>query len=341
MHENSISDNNSNSTNLESQNTSSSVNNFNEFNRRNEEQMPQNEQQMDIKIGEYISRFIPNGFEKPNWSAFFTQLELISYHQILPYIFQIELFNFRLLKAYLLKESICIYSDYDTDAVTATATMYHGLIQLGFDPEKISFYAPDRFTEGYGMNTAATEELAKNYDLIISVDCGINSRAEADLVNQMKVLANSNASSSDLQVKIADLIITDHHQLVGSIPEALAVVNPRLNSIYAGNPELVSILKNKIQNQKTELFEWLESKPNLLDTIKNENSLDAGVDQDNSSKLEKIKFKIQNWVEKTEHNPKNFALNSPAYLTSSATGVAVAWFCLVWLGYFMEECLES
>ncbi len=273
-----------------------------------------NNSQENSKIDKYIRRFAPEGFEKPNWPNFFTQLNLTDYHQILPYIFGVEIFNLRLLQAYLAKETICIYSDYDTDAVTATATMYHGLIELGFDKNNISFYAPDRFTEGYGMNTAAIQDLSQKFNLIISVDCGINSRDEADLVNKLKL---------ENQTKTADLIITDHHQLVGTIPEALGVVNPRLNSIYAGNPELLDIFRNNLKEESGKTFSWLENHPELLEESKLE--------------LNSLKEKITNWLENVEHDVKTFNIKSSAYLTSSATGVGVAWFCLVWLAYFFEE----
>lgn len=272
---------------------------------------------MNSIVQDYINRFTPNGFAKPEWSTFFTQFDITDYHQKLPYIFGIELFNFRLLKAFILQEKICIYSDYDTDAVTATATMFHGLLELGFLHENISFYAPDRFTEGYGMNSTAIEELAKNYDLIISVDCGINSREEAEVVNNLRQHSEN---------KIADLIITDHHQLIGTIPNALAVVNPRLSILYAGNPELNLILKENIQKSKQSLFEWMD------EVDDNKVTIDSVL-----LKSQKLKDKIGNWVEKVEHNTKTFDVKSSNYLTSSATGVGVAWFCLVWLAYFMEE----
>lgn len=315
--------------------------------------MDENEQNTNYEpnqiIADYINRYSVGGFEKPTWPNFFTQLNLTDYHQILPYIFGLEIFNLRILKAYLNNETICIYSDYDTDAVTATATMYHGLIELGFNENNISFYAPDRFTEGYGMNTEAIKDLCQKYDLIVSVDCGINSREEASLIQNLKFkiehLENENnnikASTGSenlpldqitedylniqdkVTLKIADLIITDHHQLVGTIPEALGVINPRLNSIYSNDPELLNNLRFKIEKEKLNLFSWLSKNTNNI----NLQNLDVNLLQE----------KIQGWLEKVEHNPKNFDIKSPSFLTPSATGVGVAWFCLVWLAYFMEE----
>ncbi|MBC7472601.1 MAG: DHH family phosphoesterase [candidate division SR1 bacterium] len=175
---------------------------------------------------EYISRF-----KKPEsiqFDQFFTQFSLSDYEDKLPFLYDIDKFCIRLKEAIDKEESICIYSDYDTDAVTATGTMYWGLIELGVKSEKLDFYAPDRFTEGYGMNPEAAQELSKKYNLVISVDCGINSVAEAE------VFKNTNC----------DLIITDHHQLTGLVPDCIAVINPRLSEVYLDRREENKIYLN-------------------------------------------------------------------------------------------------
>jgi len=115
----------------------------------------------------------------------------------------------RILLAIEGKEKITIYADYDADAITAAAVVYLGLKKLGHNAE---YYIPDRFSEGYGMNTEAIKAIAANgTKLIITVDCGMNAVQEA-------------ASSKILGV---DLIITDHHELTGELPQALAVINPK------------------------------------------------------------------------------------------------------------------
>jgi single-stranded-DNA-specific exonuclease len=165
-------------------------------------------------VAEYVSRF-----QKPeNYpiDQFFTQFSLDDYGGKLPYLFDIDKFCVRVKKAIDAHEKVCIYSDYDTDAVTATGTMYWGLIELGVKPDNLDFYAPDRFTEGYGMNPEAALELSQKYDLVISVDCGINSVVEAEVFKNTQ----------------CDLIITDHHQLTGSVPDCIAVINPRLSEVY-------------------------------------------------------------------------------------------------------------
>ncbi len=107
-------------------------------------------------------------------------------------------------------EKICIYGDYDADAVTASAVLNQAFRQLGY--KNVESYIPDRFAEGYGVNM---EALAKIKDLgaklIITVDCGTNSVDAAEW-------------SKDSGV---DLIITDHHEIVGPTPQAYALVNPK------------------------------------------------------------------------------------------------------------------
>ncbi len=107
-------------------------------------------------------------------------------------------------------EPIAIYGDYDVDGVTATALMVQALEALGAN---VRGYIPNRFDEGYGLNTNALDELkADGVKLVITVDCGIRSPNEA-LHSQTIGL---------------DLIISDHHHPDGlNLPPALAVINPK------------------------------------------------------------------------------------------------------------------
>jgi single-stranded-DNA-specific exonuclease len=232
---------------------------------------------MNPRLQEYISRF--NKDFSYQFDEFFTQYSISDYRTKLPWLVDVGEFCERVGHAIEKLEKVCIYSDYDTDAITATATMYWGLIALGVLPENLSFYAPDRFTEGYGMNTDAALTLSKKYDLVISVDCGINSTKEADIFKKSK----------------CDLIITDHHQLNGEIPDCFAVVNPRLSDIFYQNPAL----------EKTHRI------------IRSQNQ--------------------SNWKTSIIRDIKNLQKNPSKFVSSSVTGVGVAWFCLVWLAYYLEE----
>ncbi len=320
----------------------------------------------------YIQRYIDKSSQTQNsiFPKFFTQYDLGNYDQFLPYLFEIEAFCLRLFEALICDDQICIYSDYDTDAMTATGVMYWGLIDLGFEQGKLSFYAPDRFVEGYGMNTDAVAKLILENDLIISVDCGINSVLEAQIVlenynsnslndnpNQKlnqnsKIKNDQNTSNLDQnfsqklnQNKKCELIITDHHHLGGQIPDCVAVVNPRLCD-YWTNPEnstKLTKIQNKLQIQSEKLAKIISNK---LENPKETNQKISNWLIKMNKKLDFKDLVKENPKEDSKENlTKNSSTNtvshdyssSQNYLSSSTTGVGVAWFSLVWFGYFLKE----
>ena len=115
----------------------------------------------------------------------------------------------RILSAIQNQEWITVYGDYDVDGVTASALLYETLHQQG---AKVKIKIPDRFDEGYGLNEKALREIqAEGVGLVITVDCGIRSIAEAEICKELRL----------------DLIITDHHQPLPEIPDAFAVINPK------------------------------------------------------------------------------------------------------------------
>jgi len=119
----------------------------------------------------------------------------------------------RLLAAADAREPIVIYGDYDVDGVAATAILYHALRALSPDSD-VRTYVPHRLDEGYGLNEAAIGSLAADgARVIVTVDCGVTAIEPAAAARRAGV----------------DLIITDHHNPPeGPLPEALAIVHPRL-----------------------------------------------------------------------------------------------------------------
>lgn len=113
------------------------------------------------------------------------------------------------------REKILIYGDYDADGVTSTALLLKVLQELGSD---CSFYIPNRFTEGYGINNEAIEKAAaEDIKLIISVDTGIAAVDAAELARELGI----------------KLIVTDHHEPPEVLPCAEAIINPkRLDDTY-------------------------------------------------------------------------------------------------------------
>ncbi len=129
----------------------------------------------------------------------------------------------RIYQALLSGERIAVYGDFDTDGITATALMVQGLSLLNCQATP---YIPHRLTEGYGLKTAALEELHRQgISLVISVDCGITA------LNQVKRARR----------KGLDIIITDHHMPLDSIPPATAVIDPKLPDSKYPFPELAGV----------------------------------------------------------------------------------------------------
>ncbi len=115
----------------------------------------------------------------------------------------------RILSAVDTKEKIVVYGDYDVDGITATATVYKFLKSIGAE---VSYYIPDRFSEGYGINILAINKMARaGVKLLVSVDCGIASIGEVEFAKTQGM----------------DVVITDHHTCREELPKAVAVINPK------------------------------------------------------------------------------------------------------------------
>ncbi|MFZ1268924.1 MAG: DHH family phosphoesterase, partial [Anaerolineae bacterium] len=115
----------------------------------------------------------------------------------------------RIRRALRQGERIAVYGDFDADGVTATTLLVQTLRACGGQVEP---YIPHRVDEGYGLNNRALTFLRQQgFALVITVDCGIRSVAEAEHARALGL----------------DLIITDHHHVGAELPDALAVINPR------------------------------------------------------------------------------------------------------------------
>ena len=108
-------------------------------------------------------------------------------------------------------EKICVYGDYDIDGTTATALLLHTFREIDVPAD---YYIPSRFDEGYGLSEGTIKKIHKENkaQLIITVDCGINSVNEVALANQLGI----------------DVIITDHHQPEAEQPPAYALISPKV-----------------------------------------------------------------------------------------------------------------
>ncbi|MBT1154473.1 single-stranded-DNA-specific exonuclease RecJ [Aminobacter anthyllidis] len=126
----------------------------------------------------------------------------------------------RIADAVLRKEKVAIFGDYDVDGASSSALMSRFLTHFDIEPE---IYIPDRIFEGYGPNPDAMRELiGRGARLIITVDCGTNSAASIDAANEAG----------------ADVVVLDHHQVGGPLPNARAVVNPNRDDDLSGQGHL-------------------------------------------------------------------------------------------------------
>ena len=105
-------------------------------------------------------------------------------------------------------EKIAIYGDYDADGITATALFYSYLCDRDAD---VMYFIPEREIEGYGLHDENLDKL-KEYgiSLLITVDNGISAINEVKYAKKLGI----------------DVIITDHHTPLKTLPDALAVINP-------------------------------------------------------------------------------------------------------------------
>jgi single-stranded-DNA-specific exonuclease len=118
----------------------------------------------------------------------------------------------RIVRAIRDDRKIVIYGDYDVDGVCGTSILWACLRLAG--AVHVEYYIPHRVEEGYGVNAEALRRLAveKKADLIVTVDCGISAMGEAELARELGI----------------ELIVTDHHTIGWSLPQADAIVHPRL-----------------------------------------------------------------------------------------------------------------
>lgn len=121
----------------------------------------------------------------------------------------------RLHRAVLEGESVCFYGDYDVDGMAATS-LY--LTYFRSQGGQVTSYIPHRIREGYGLNEAALRWLHRQgVSLVVTSDCGTTAHGEAEVAKQLGL----------------DLIITDHHQCDGRLPQVFALLNPhRPDSAY-------------------------------------------------------------------------------------------------------------
>jgi len=126
----------------------------------------------------------------------------------------------RLSNAIEQQEKILVYGDYDVDGTTAVSLMYLFLTKF---TNKVAYYIPDRYNEGYGVSYKGIEYAQSNgFTLVLCLDCGIKAIEKVAYAKSIGI----------------DFIICDHHRPGASIPNAVAVLDPKRDDCHYPFDEL-------------------------------------------------------------------------------------------------------
>lgn len=155
----------------------------------------------------------------------------------------------RILSAVRKEENILVYGDYDVDGTTAVALMYDFLKSIY---PNVSYYIPDRYSEGYGISFQGIDFAEdNNISLIIALDCGIKAVDKIEYANSKNI----------------DFIICDHHLPSEILPNAIAVLDPkRADCVYPFKElsgcgvgfKLAQALAGKSGIEKEKIYEYLD-----------------------------------------------------------------------------------
>ena len=140
------------------------------------------------------------------------------------------------------KEKVIVNGDPDADGISGTTILTTGLRQLGLD---VNYAFPIRSREGHGLQLRIIQEaIDSGASLIITTDCGTKDVEAVDYANEHKI----------------DIIITDHHILGRKLPNAVAIINPHLNTA----PEFDEF---KYISGSYVSFKWMMALKDFLDII--------------------------------------------------------------------------
>ncbi|MFH1565201.1 MAG: single-stranded-DNA-specific exonuclease RecJ [bacterium] len=117
----------------------------------------------------------------------------------------------RIFKAIKNGENIVVFGDYDADGVTGSAVLIKALEFLG--AKNVRVFIPHREKEGYGLNKNSIKDLhEEGCSFMVTTDCGISNFEEVKFAKELGM----------------DVVITDHHHAPKELPDAVALINPKV-----------------------------------------------------------------------------------------------------------------
>lgn len=176
-----------------------------------------------LDVSQTIARLlVRRGYHEPKLANKFLHPALTDLHD--PFeLTDIDIVVERIFNAFSQKETIAIHGDYDVDGVVSTAILKRILTSLG---GKVIHFIPNRFNDGYGLQSAGIRHLhGLGADVIITVDCGVRSAKAAVEAKRLNI----------------DLIVTDHHEPDKHLPAAFAVINPRRKDCSYPDKDLAGV----------------------------------------------------------------------------------------------------
>ncbi len=166
-----------------------------------------------LGISLLLSQLLINrGITEPDIARAFLTPDLAQLHD--PFQFKdMKRASERIIKAITSQEQVLIYGDYDVDGICSISLIIRVLGK--YLPGKLLYYIPKRLEEGYGLHlNSLMKAVSKGVSLVITVDCGISALEEAEYLKSCGI----------------DLIITDHHEPPPVLPDAYAIINPKITS---------------------------------------------------------------------------------------------------------------
>lgn len=156
----------------------------------------------------------------------------------------------RLTHALRKGEKILIFGDYDVDGVSGSSLLY--LVLSSLVDSKVSYYIPDRISEGYGLSRKGIEEaIEQGISLIITIDCGVTAIDEIKYARENSI----------------DVVVCDHHEPGEKFPDAVAILDPKRPDCSYPFKELAGVgvgfkymqgLYRHLELQEAELDQYLD-----------------------------------------------------------------------------------